>query len=1378
MKKFNPPLELFEGKDVVAALLQALPSLAGDARLAALLQIAWYQRQCDSERALACAAEAELLLEQVELELIDHQRLQARLTLTRAEIDSLRGKSAAVEPKVLAVLAVFDSCGDAIGSGDAKSLLVLICSDAGDSARRDACLSQCLADYRRSGDSVRINFALARGLLFQAFRDAKATRLSLAQQFDLESDQGPVVTAVLASVRAVVTGYTGELGASISHFLQAFNAAEETGQLRLAILSASNGADSFAGLGDLDAALEWDERALVLARGCGWPAMLAMALTQTGNVLRLLGRLEDAKQHQLEALEAFGGLGASNTYVMILQGLSETLLDLNRPDEALLRFTEAEQAASKLAEPIAILRSWRGQASALAKLGRPLEALPKIEAALQQVEAQGNVEEQIKILRVLAQLHCQHRLPAPAGMQAASATLHYLTLAQQAAASISGFLPPSELFDELAQAYAYAGDYPQAYENARAAATARDSARSKDGSNRAIAMQVRQDTARAYAAAEHHRLLAQTEARRAEMLQATSNTLETLGQVGREITASLNAQAVFASLHRHVVSMMDATFFGVCLFDPEAAVLKMVFAMEGERIVPGATLALDDANSSFALCARERRELLINLAEPERGFPAIPGTMESNSLMYYPLMIGERLLGVMSVQSPRPFAYGEREIFIMRALCGYGAIALDNAHAYSQVEAATAAKGQFLANMSHEIRTPMNAVLGMLKLLQGTDLNQRQLDFTQKASGAAKSLLGLINDILDFSKMDAGKMTLDPQPFALDQLMRDLSTIVSTNVGKKPVEVMFDIDPRVPPILIGDALRLQQVLINLSGNAIKFTAQGEVVVRIELVSQSGAGVQLRFAVRDSGIGIAPENQKKIFEGFSQAEVSTTRRFGGTGLGLNISQRLVALMGGELALDSVLGKGSTFHFALTLPVGEAGAAKTGEMGELLGESLDEQLTEHLSVLVVDDNAIARELVQHMAQSLGWSAEAAADGAEALQLMLARQAAERPPFDAVFMDWEMPGMDGWEAIARMRASMGVNAPVTVMVTAHGRERLAERSDDEQASLNGILVKPITAAMLQEMLKRARAGQSNVRRTVRTGAAKRLVLEGMRLLLVEDNELNQEVAQTLLEQAGALVRVAADGQLALDILRVDAKAFDVVLMDVQMPVMDGFTATRMIRAASGEGLNLQELPVVAMTANAMASDREECLAAGMTDFVSKPFELSNLVQVLLRVSGRAAAAAAAAQASAERKFTTLALPADLQARALGQGIDAQKTIDRFMGKSALYQRMVNSFCVSALALPAQLEGLLAESKHADAERALHSFKGLAATLGAEAMAKLGSDGEAMFKRGDLPSPEWLAELLRLIQSGTQDLTLLAQAISDLGPMPLATPSTNVFP
>jgi signal transduction histidine kinase/FixJ family two-component response regulator len=389
------------------------------------------------------------------------------------------------------------------------------------------------------------------------------------------------------------------------------------------------------------------------------------------------------------------------------------------------------------------------------------------------------------------------------------------------------------------------------------------------------------------------------------------------------------------------------------------------------------------------------------------------------------------------------------------------------AQARDQAEANSVAKSQFLANMSHEIRTPMNAILGMLRLLQGTELSPRQADYANKAEGAAKSLLGLLNDILDFSKVEAGKMSLDPQPFRPDHLMRDLSDILSANVGSKTLALEFEQDPALPPVLVGDAMRLGQVLLNLGSNALKFTSQGRVVIGMRLLALEGHTAKVAFSVQDSGIGIAPENRDHIFSGFAQAEASTTRRFGGTGLGLTISQRLVELMGGDLRLDSVLGQGSTFHFTLALP-------------------------------------LAAEPV--------------------------RRASGSP--DAV----------------QSQGAAGV-AP----------QRLA----------------------------------------------------GMRLLVVEDNPINQQVAQELLASQGAQVTLAANGQLGAEAVASTQPPFDAVLMDIQMPVLDGYGATRLIR----QRWSPQQLPIIAMTANAMASDRQACLAAGMNDHVGKPFDLNHLVAVLLQ-------------------------------------------------------------------------------------------------------------------------------------------------------------------
>ncbi|WP_162255251.1 MULTISPECIES: PAS domain S-box protein [unclassified Lysobacter] len=530
--------------------------------------------------------------------------------------------------------------------------------------------------------------------------------------------------------------------------------------------------------------------------------------------------------------------------------------------------------------------------------------------------------------------------------------------------------------------------------------------------------------------------------------------------------------------------------------------------------------------------------------------------------------------------------------------------------AVAAAEAASKAKSDFLANMSHEIRTPMNAILGMLQLLQKTSLDLRQFDYVNKTETAAKTLLGILNDILDFSKIEAGRQTLESHEFELEQVLRDISVILSANVGDKDIEIVFDIDERVPQRVVGDSLRLQQVLINLVGNAIKFTHYGEVVLMVRVSARDESRVSLAFEVRDSGIGIAEDKLAAIFEGFSQAEASTTRRFGGTGLGLAISQRLVRLMGGELGVESERGRGSRFFFdiALDLP-SEPSQAAAGP---------PERLRE-LRALVVDDNDSARNAILAMVQSIGWKADAARSGEEALEFV-ERAAGEGPPYEVIFLDWRMPGLDGWETGRRIRELIGgTQAPLIVMVTAHGREMLVERLGREQTVLDGFLMKPVTVAMLIDAVADARSGQGLPPPLPDPAPlqASRNRLAGMSLLVVEDNPTNQQVVTDLLESEGARVAVAGGGAKALQMLGGQGGKYHVVLMDIQMPDMDGYTATRRIRS----NLGLNKLPIIAMTANVLPSDREACLAAGMNDHLGKPFDLDTLVERLLHWTGSAA-------------------------------------------------------------------------------------------------------------------------------------------------------------
>ncbi len=632
-------------------------------------------------------------------------------------------------------------------------------------------------------------------------------------------------------------------------------------------------------------------------------------------------------------------------------------------------------------------------------------------------------------------------------------------------------------------------------------------------------------------------------------------------------------------------------------------------------------------------------------------------------------------------------------------------------------EAASRAKSQFLANMSHEIRTPMNAILGMLTLLGKTELTQRQADYAGKTEGAARALLGLLNEILDFSKVEAGKMSLDPHPFRLDSLLRDLSVVLSAGVGSKPVEVLFDINSAVPLHLVGDAMRLQQVLINLGGNAVKFTEQGEVVLSVTVVQRDEAAVTLQFEVRDTGIGIAPDNQARIFSGFTQAEASTTRRFGGTGLGVAISQRLVSLMGGELKLNSALGQGSRFHFHVTLPVAAAPAAS---------DESDSRATQaDWRVLVIDDNPIAREVLERMGQSLGWTVEVADGGEQAVALLQARNA-QGIAYQAAFVDWQMPGMDGWATTRRIR-ELGLpgGTPVVVMVTAQGREELSRRSEADQSLLDGFLVKPVTASMLFDAAMHAQRGREHPR-SVRRSTAGEPRLTGMRLLVVEDNLNNQQVARELLEDEGAIVHIANHGQEAVEAVAAAQPNFDVVLMDLQMPVMDGFTATNRIRV----DLGLQSLPIVAMTANAMASDREACLAAGMNEHVGKPFDLDELVRLLLKLTQRRPALQVPPTSAGQPQRPAV------DDAAVAAGVNLAAALNRLGGREDVYRRMLVDFVRELAAMPEQLATLVAHGDTATALRLLHTLKGLAATLGVTALSAEAADAELQLASGLAPA------------------------------------------
>ena len=684
-------------------------------------------------------------------------------------------------------------------------------------------------------------------------------------------------------------------------------------------------------------------------------------------------------------------------------------------------------------------------------------------------------------------------------------------------------------------------------------------------------------------------------------------------------------------------------------------------------------------------------------------------------------------------------------------------------------EQSSVAKSQFLANMSHEIRTPMNAILGMLQLLNTTPLDRRQDDYVDKAKSAARSLLGLLNDILDFSKVEAGKMQLAPEPFALETMLEDVSVILSSNLGGRPVDLVYDIDSEVPQHLVGDALRIKQVLINLGGNAVKFTEQGQVVIRIRTLARNLERARLQIAVIDSGIGIAPQNQARIFEAFTQAEANTTRRFGGTGLGLVISTRLIRLMGSELELISQVGVGSTFFFSLDLPIAELPASPARPWLK----HYEAQSQRPVNAMLVDDNPVAVEANAAMLRGFGWMVHHAASGHAALDWMQANLASKLTPLDVVFLDSRMPEMDGWQTLSLARqVYQGHIAPKFIMLTGDNREVLAKRAEGEMAVRDGMVVKPLTRNMFAQAFDLACSDPDSLVDSVDSTLLSPLA--GMRVLLVEDNLINQQVARELLQGEGALVTLADNGLAGLESIKAAKPMFDAVLLDLQMPVMDGLTAARLLR----QDPRFDRLPVIAMTANAMESDRQECLNAGMNDHVGKPFDLKNLTETLVRHTAWAPKRALAAAIKADGM--QLRNESATQSRdQWPQGLDMDAALARMGGNRALMQRSIRKFLADAQHLEARVGAMLADGARDDARRELHAFKGLAATLGATALSKLAAQAEsALLGHGQVfEADKLMLPVATMLQTVTPELeSVAARLVSDALPTDNSTSTAEI--
>jgi len=762
-------------------------------------------------------------------------------------------------------------------------------------------------------------------------------------------------------------------------------------------------------------------------------------------------------------------------------------------------------------------------------------------------------------------------------------------------------------------------------------------------------------------------------------LDLQGDPIRSLGSL-TDITEKKNAQKKLEQREQQLKEIIDTIPLAIIIANNDG---DIIFANKQTEKEIGSNESVIGLNMKLFYEKPKDREKLFKLYKDKGRVDALP--------MRYRTFSGEITEGIISML-PVYFDGSVKNLGVLVNLTERIQLERELVAAKVEADIANQTKSSFLANMSHEIRTPMNAVIGLGQLVLKTDLNSKQRDYVRKINLSAQALLGIINDILDFSKIEAGKLEIECIEFDLENVMENLSSLVLFRAEEKNLEILFSIEPDVPLHLLGDPLRLGQVLINLTQNAIKFTDKGEILVEVRQLRQQSDETRLEFAVTDCGVGIEQADIPHLFKAFSQVDESHTRRFGGSGLGLAICQQLVELMAGEITVKSEPGKGSRFSFQIPFKV-----VATEE------KSLTDISFIGKRALVVDDNALARQILTSMLESFSFEVYPARSGQEALNMIRQATVLEKCSFDLVLLDWKMPGLNGIETARKIHKDIGLShIPTVIMVTAYGREEIMHQA--EQIGLDGFLIKPINPSLLFNCLMETMKGT-----TIQPENDKPILpdrqLTGS-VLLVEDNAINQQVAQEFLENMGLLVTVVSEGAKALSVLQ--KMDFDIVLTDIQMPTMDGYELTRNIR----DNPQWQSLPIIAMTAHAMAGDREKCLAAGMNDHIPKPINQQQLFNVL--ANWLPSNQSLDSDDSRINITTAEEIPDNIV------GIDMAWGLRSIGGNKKLFYKLLREFAEDYATAGQQIETAISDNNLEEALQLLHTIEGIAGNIGARSLQK----------------------------------------------------------